>query len=201
MRPATACGQPTAGCEPPWANGHATTLNGTEDLVLGIDGGGTRTVALLASRAFGWRLDTGPRRGGAHRTGKRRHRRGAGGTGRAAEGAFVAAGRPANRSRPRVWDWRGPDGRRTRNRFATGPTACSGREAVDVIEDTRTPTGRRHPGWLRRRGRGRDRARWRSLARAGRPHGSRRRLGTALGRRRQRLRPRPLRVAGGHASR
>ena len=39
-------------------NGHAVISNGTEDLVLGFDGGGTRTVALLAARdhAGGWRV-------------------------------------------------------------------------------------------------------------------------------------------------
>ena len=40
------------------SNGKAPHANGTEDLVLGIDGGGTRTVAMLATRkpAGGWRV-------------------------------------------------------------------------------------------------------------------------------------------------
>src|SRR5262249_20746700 len=38
-------------------NGHTASANGTEALVLGIDGGGTRTIAILASQnGHGWKL-------------------------------------------------------------------------------------------------------------------------------------------------
>src|SRR5262245_41215911 len=40
------------------SNGHSVLLNGTDDLVLGFDGGGTRTIAVLAKRRTdgGWQM-------------------------------------------------------------------------------------------------------------------------------------------------
>ena len=76
-------------------NGHTVILNGTDDLVLGFDGGGTRTVAVLAARRpdGGWQM-LGRGEGGPSN-------RQAVGTpaalaalDAAVDGAFAAAGKP-----------------------------------------------------------------------------------------------------------
>ncbi len=83
--PASGCRRRTAGSgRAVGANGtNGYHANGTEDLVLGIDGGGTRTVALLATRQRRRLEASGPRRGravepagGRHAGGARRTRRG-----------------------------------------------------------------------------------------------------------------------------
>jgi N-acetylmuramic acid 6-phosphate etherase len=76
-------------------NGHAATLNGAEDLVLGFDGGGTCTVALLASRRSdgGWKVlgrgESGPSNRQVVGTAAALEA-----LDRAAENAFAAADRP-----------------------------------------------------------------------------------------------------------
>ena len=78
-----------------WSNGHEALLNGAEDLVLGIDGGGTRTVAMLArSRPNGtWHIlgrgEAGPSNRQAVGTATALSALDA-----ATEAAFAAAGKP-----------------------------------------------------------------------------------------------------------
>jgi N-acetylmuramic acid 6-phosphate etherase len=117
-------------------NGHAVAVNGTDDLVLGFDGGGTRTVAMLAARRpdGGWQL-LGRGEGGPSN-------RQAVGTpaalaalDAAANAAFAAAGKPRCAVRAACLGLAGAG--RPKDREVVREWAARARlaETVDVIED------------------------------------------------------------------
>ena len=134
------------------SNGHSVLVNGTEDLVLGIDGGGTRTVALLAKRRTddSWQILGRGEAGPSNRQ--------AVGTAAAlaalesaVDGAFAAAGKPRNPVRSACLGLAGAGRPKDREVVREWAARVHLAASVEVIEDC-SPAGGRNAGWLGSRG-------------------------------------------------
>lgn len=117
------------------SNGKTVHLNGTEDLVLGVDGGGTRTVALLAARnGSGWKLlgrgEAGPSNRQAVGTEAAFDALEA-----ATEAAFAAAGRPRKPVRAACLGLAGAGRPKDREVIREWAQRASLAGTVEVIED------------------------------------------------------------------